>query len=181
MEQKRVFVGVDLPEEAKNQVADYIDALKLRYSSVRASWLRRENLHITLRFVGNVGPDELNELTGRTDQVAGVHAPIGAVLEGTGNFAQRRIRSDALWIGIKADGLSGIAAGLAVERSRPFVPHLTITRLKDPASGRKLVQEHLGSNFGPITCRIEELVIYESTLLPSGSVYSVLSKHRLKG
>jgi RNA 2',3'-cyclic 3'-phosphodiesterase len=181
MEQKRVFVGVDLPKEAKNQVADYIDALRFRYSSVRASWPRPENLHITLRFVGNVGPDELDELTRRTDQVAAVHAPIDAVLAGTGNFAQRRIRSDALWIGIKADGLLGIAAGLAVERSRPFVPHLTIARLKDPASGRELVQAHLDANFGPITFRIEELVIYESTLQPSGSVYSVLSKHQLKG
>ena len=181
MLQKRVFVGVSIPEEAKNEVARYLDALKSRYSSIRASWLRRENLHITLRFVGNVGPEELRDLTHRTHQVATMYRPIEAVLEGTGSFAQRRTRSDTLWIGIKADGLAELAGALAEEHTRPFVPHLTIARLKDPALGREAVQEHLSLTFGPITFRIAELVIYESTLQPSGSVYSVLSKHPLTG
>ena len=181
MEQKRVFVGVSISEEARNAVERYIRELKERHPAIRARWLPPENLHITLRFVGNVSMRELSELDQRTRDVANRFAGIEAALEGTGNFAKRRIRSDALWIGIKGDYLAAIAGALADEEGRPFVPHLTIARLKDPRGGEDLVREHLASTFESVPFRIDELLIYESTLLPTGSVYSVLSKHQLKG
>jgi 2'-5' RNA ligase len=63
---------------------------------------------------------------------------------------------------------------------REFVPHLSIARLKDAAKGKEPVAEHLASEFGPITFHVDELVIYESTLTPTGSVYNVLSRHPLR-
>jgi 2'-5' RNA ligase len=61
--------------------------------------------------------------------------------------------------------------------NKDFSPHLTLARIKDRAKGRQLVNQHLNSNFGPIEFEVSEIVVYESSLLSSGSVYSIVSRH----
>lgn len=98
-----------------------------------------------------------------------------------GNFGRRRDRSDVLWLGVKTetDLLGEIARALSDEPVRKFVPHLTIARIKDAGQATPLINEHLEANFPPQSFLTQHLVMYESTLQPSGPVYSVLSEHPL--
>jgi 2'-5' RNA ligase len=69
----------------------------------------------------------------------------------------------------------------ASEDGRTPKPHLTIARLKDADAARSVIDKHLQANFGPERFICEGLVIYESTLTPEGSSYSVLSHHSFRG
>lgn len=189
MTTKRVFVALDISEEARQAVAKYVARLRGKYLNVPARWLRPEYLHITLRFVGDVSGNQLAELDETVRRVAGALEPFIVTLRGTGNFAKRKIRADALWLGMtnensdkQAEILRDIATRLSEgEPQRGLVPHLTLARIKDALQARDLVNEHLSSWFEPVSFTASELVIYESTLRPTGSVYSVLSKHQFGG
>ena len=107
----------------------------------------------------------------------------------TGVFPNAR-NPRVLWIDLKdeAKNLSKINERLETEcakigfqrEKRAFVPHLTIGRVREPNRANNLARKHLENNFEPVEFEISEIVIYESKLLPTGSVYSVVSKHRLE-
>ena len=62
---------------------------------------------------------------------------------------------------------------------REFSPHLTIARLREPAKGQDLAERHLASDFEAVRFAVNQIVLYRSELRPSGSVYSVVSRHAL--
>ena len=187
MDTKRVFVALDISDQARDAVAKYVDRLRAKHPDVRARWLPPKNLHITLRFVGDVDGNGLAKLDEDVKNAAGKFEPFIVTLAGTGNFAKRKIRADALWLGMtsvasdrKTDVLEDIAAALSPDDTgRRFVPHLTIARIKDVSQATSLVADHLASTFGAVSFTASELIVYESTLRPTGSVYSVLIRHPL--
>ena len=182
MDEKRVFVAIDISEAARGAVTEHMSRLRELYPNIRARWAAAANLHITMRFVGNVDPFQLKELNECVRTTAHAFEEFELTLAETGNFGRRRDRTDTLWIGVEAaDGrLGAMASALEDGPSRKFVPHLTIARIKDARGAGPMIEEHLSSDFQPASFIVRELVIYESTLTPTGSVYSVLSKHQLK-
>jgi 2'-5' RNA ligase len=181
MDEKRVFIAIDISKAARGSVTEHISKLRELYPNIRARWVGAANLHITMRFVGNVDPIGLKELDERVRITANAFEQFQLTLAETGNFGRRRDRTDTLWIGVKAgETLEQIASALEDAPSRKFVPHLTIARIKDARDAGPLIEVHLSSHLDPINFIVRELVIYESTLTPSGSVYSVLSRHALK-
>jgi len=189
MNTKRVFVAIDLSAEAVKAAALHIDRLRRQVPQVRARWIRPQNLHVTLRFVGNVGPNELVVLEERVANVAANFPAPTVTLEKTGAFIRRRSRSNVLWLGISSrsddarrDVLEEIMGELSGDMGSPAHarhPHLTIARLSDANAARDLVKQHLDSEFGPVAFRADEIVVYESELTPKGSIYTAISRHRL--
>src|SRR6188768_473793 len=113
MDEKRVFVAIDISERARAAVGEYILKLRTTYPNVRARWVAPENLHITMRFIGNVDAAGLNSLDHLVREVASKFDAFEMTLAETGNFGRRRDRTDTLWIGVTAsDVLIGIAAAL---------------------------------------------------------------------
>jgi 2'-5' RNA ligase len=120
--------------------------------------------------------------------VANVHSSFDAAISGTGAFPNLR-NPRVLWLGIGpgAEQMEAIAGGLESicekqgmpgEKKR-FHPHLTIGRITQ--FGRKVIKigELLQDRFGPEAFRVERLTLYESSLSPTGSTYTVLSRHDL--
>lgn len=182
MATKRVFAAIDLSHEARHKVAGYIDGLKRDFSHLRVGWEKPEKLHITLRFAGSIDNEQLRELTACADEAARTLSPFEITIFGMGAFLKRR-GSNVLWLGLAAGGgapnpFDLLAKGLGnPQATRKFRPHLTIARLKDPEHSRDLVRRHFDRVFDPIAFRAEAIVIYESRLLPTGSVYTALSRH----
>jgi len=179
MEKKRIFAAIDISEEARGRVAAYIEALRHDFPDVPARWEKPEKLHITIKFVGSVTPEELRGFS-RCVAVAASGMPAFSVtISGTGGFMKRSSRANVLWLGLESSGsIEKLAVEIdPAEAGRRFHPHLTIARLKEPRKARELVKQHLNATFEPMTFNANEITIYQSTLLPTGSEYKVVSRH----
>lgn len=189
MTTKRVFVAIDLSDGAINAASSHIEHLKRRFPHVKARWIRPENLHVTLRFAGNIDAGELAGLQDRVARVAGTFDAPTVTVEKTGAFIRRKSRSNVLWLGISShtdDGRAGVLEDLMArldDEDRGPVhhrsPHLTIARLSDANAAQKMVDAHLAAAVGPVSFKVPEIVIYQSELTPRGSIYTAISRHQL--
>lgn len=178
----RMFVGIGLPEECRASIAGALSPLAER--GLPVSWTRAENLHITLKFLGEVPESRVGELGRLLAGAAGGTAPFRLVVEGAGGFptlSSPRI----LWAGVREpldpvrklhQNMENIlvAAGFPRE-GRPFHPHVTVGRVRRrlPAGWAERFGGALsGTRFGDVPARSYQL--YESRLSPSGSTYMVL-------
>lgn len=75
---------------------------------------------------------------------------------------------------------AGLELGFKPEE-RSFHPHVTIGRIRQPESSRKLAEAHINAQIEPIEFEVRQLVLYESKLLPSGSVYSIIFTAKIRG
>ncbi len=185
MTAKRIFVAIDIPDEARMRVASYMKTLKQEFADLRVRWEKSEKLHVTVKFAGNLDESDLASLVARASTEAAKTDPFTITISGTGAFTKRSSRANVLWLGLESYSpngalnlIEGIAARLSSDDAeRKFKPHLTIARLKDPKISRELIIRHLESKFEPVEFGATELVVYESKLLPTGSVYSMISRH----
>lgn len=177
MAKKRIFAAVDIPDDARARVGDYVRELRIAFGDLRVRWERPEKLHATLRFAGDLDDGELAAFEKRVAAAAAASPPFTVTVAGTGAFIKRRSRANVLWLGLNSQqGLERLAASLDQNDSR-FNAHLTIARLKDAKECRDLIDAHLAREFLPVEFEATEVVVYESKLLPRGSVYSVVSKY----
>ncbi|MBK9153007.1 MAG: RNA 2',3'-cyclic phosphodiesterase [Chloracidobacterium sp.] len=179
---KRTFAAIDLSEEARRVAAAHIDQLRRVFPGIRIGWERSEKLHFTLKFFGDVDEDLIPSLRSMLETVAAEAKVFEAILAGTGRFPPKgdpRI----LWFGAADNGnMSGLAERIASEASklgfpkekRRFTPHLTIARLREPSASHGLALAHLETAFEPVRFEVHGITLYESTLLPGGSVYRKL-------
>jgi RNA 2',3'-cyclic 3'-phosphodiesterase len=176
---KRIFIGIDISEGARNAVAEYVSSLRRSFPALRVGWERPEKLHLTLKFLGEVDDRKLDEISDAARIAASLHPSYSAALSGTGCFPPKgdpRI----LWIGMKDNGETEKLASkvemqferLRFEREkRRFSPHLTIARLREPRSSRELAKYHSSREFGPIEVQVSEITVFESILGSAGSIY----------
>jgi 2'-5' RNA ligase len=177
----RLFVALELPEHVRAALSDLIARLKLE--SPKARWVRPEGMHITLKFIGEADPGNLDTIRAALETVRS-SAPVEMNLRGVGFFPDGR-RPRAAWCGVEASpNLAQLAADIAraleplgfPAESRQFVPHLTLARFKSPDGLEKLVSaaSNLESQgFG--SARESEFHLFQSFLRPSGSEYKRLA------
>lgn len=185
----RVFCAIELPATARELVLRYIASLKEAAPDARASWARETNLHLTLKFLGDIPQTIVPNFSSAVSRaVAGVKSfPIR--FEQTGVFPTHR-QPRVLWIGTdhpdaklaelhaKVEEESALA-GFAKE-ARSFHPHLTIARLRSPQPARALVITHKQMKFEPVEITVSELLVIRSELSSEGSRYTVVSRHALE-
>ncbi|MGH9927937.1 MAG: RNA 2',3'-cyclic phosphodiesterase [Pyrinomonadaceae bacterium] len=184
----RVFCAIELPKPTRELVLRHIACLKAAVLDARASWSRDANLHLTLKFLGDVPQASVSDFSkAALRAVAGVQ-PFSIRLEQTGAFPSHG-QPRVLWIGINdlSTKLAELHARLEEEsaqagfakEARPFHPHLTIARLRKPDNARALVVAHKQMVFDPLDIAVSELVVIKSELGSEGSKYTVVSRHPL--
>lgn len=182
---KRVFVAIDISEEARSKTSDYIRKLREKFPKVRVGWDKPENLHMTMKFLGETEDAELAKLIQAVEKTAQKFTTFNLQIAETGVFPTPR-QARVLWLGVKDkegnlrklnDVLENECErqGFAKER-RQFKAHLTVARLKEKSN--ELVEAHLQQKFESEEFKVSEIVIYQSQLHPTGSIYSVISKHK---
>jgi 2'-5' RNA ligase len=186
---KRIFVAVEISEAARRRVADYIENLRKEFPKIRVGWEKPEKLHLTLKFLGDCGEKQLSELEKIVEEISAEISNFKIQISETGVFPNAR-NPRVLWIDVKdeAGNLARINERLETEcekigfekERRNYVPHLTIGRVREPNRARELAQKHLENKFEPVEFTVSKIVIYESRLQPTGSVYSVVSSYKLK-
>ncbi len=157
--------------------------MKREFSGVRVGWEKPEKIHLTLKFLGDVDEAQLSQIKEAAIKAAAGLRPFLVTIENTGCFPSPG-KARVLWLGLidqtgnlrkLKEMLEERTAALGFEKeTRPFAPHLTIARLREPQRSRELAEAWLQKQFEPVSFEVSALVIYESKLLPAGSVYSVL-------
>jgi len=175
----RAFIAADLDESARAAAAQL--TLRLREgASPDVRWVRPEALHVTLRFLGNISPEQVEPLGRSVGTAVAEHSPFRLELGAVHYFpSPRRPRVVALELAPEA-ALVELAA--AVERGtraegfepeqRPFRPHLTLGRVK---SGRPPATRGLAAPSGS-GCAVSEVVLFRSELRREGAKYTPLER-----
>jgi len=186
---KRIFTAIDISEAARIKISGFIENLRFDFPDVRVGWEKTEKLHLTLKFLGDTDEDQLASLTEAVASTAKQISNFNLQITGTGVFPSKR-NARILWLGVTDEqgilqNLNEIleseceSRGFAKE-NRNFKAHLTIGRLREPHKSKELIESHLEKDFTSDTFEVSEIVIYESRLQKTGSIYSVVSKHKLK-
>jgi RNA 2',3'-cyclic 3'-phosphodiesterase len=180
----RLFVALEIPRAVRDNLATLIK--DLRTADPKARWVRPENIHVTLKFIGEASPEKVQFIRGA---LSGVHSELEVELSfrGLGFFPNVK-RPRVLWAGINASpNLQSLAGDIdgSLEKlgfpreQRPFVPHLTIARFQPPRIHEKLqsaIAQSSGREFGPL--RTREFHLIESKLKPSGAEYTTIESFR---
>jgi len=170
-----MFCAVELPHEVRAQLETHVARLRKEIPDVAASWSRVENIHLTLKFFGNVDVDRIEKISHAIDQAVKDLSTFEIEVGKTGSF-----RTQVLWIGVSdpSEKLTALHQRLGSE-DRAFKPHLTIARIRRPEGARRLVNAHLQMQFENVSVVVKEVVLFRSELSPKGSTYTAISRHSL--
>lgn len=176
----RLFVGLRPPAEVRAHL------LALAVGLPGARWQDEEQLHCTLRFIGEVDRHRGADIVAALGRVR--HGPVEARLDGVGAFG-RSGRIEAVWVGLapreplralheKVDRAIMIA-GVPPE-GRAYLPHITIARLPRRAA-LPIGAEAAVPRPRPLRVRFAEMLLYESALGSEGALYTVVERYPLHG
>jgi len=181
----RVFCAVELPDVVRARLEDHVRRLRKEVPDAAASWSRVENIHVTLKFFGNVEVKRIEKISAAAERVAKEFSTFQIGVGETGVFP-RPSRPQVLWIGVSdpSGQLNALhekfenecAAEGFEKENRAYRPHLTIARLRKPEGARSLAEAHLKMEFETIQVNVEELVVFRSELSPKGSRYTPISR-----
>jgi 2'-5' RNA ligase len=177
----RLFVALEIPAAVRDNLATLIE--ELRNAEPKARWVRPENVHVTLKFLGETSSEKLEEIR-HTLLAVRSEQTVRLDFRGLGFFPNEK-RPRVLWAGMDTSpNVPSLAAGIdqALEKlgfpreDRPFTPHLTLARFSSPRVSDKLraaIQENMARESGPL--RTNEFHLIESKLKPSGAEYRRLA------
>lgn len=175
----RTFVCIEIPESLKEQIAAL--QRELRPKGAQVSWTKPENIHLTIKFLGDVAQPKVETVRRAVERAAASVAQFEVEIAGAGCFPSLR-SPRVLWV-----GLSGLPAALkqlqaSVEdelaregfsrEPKKFSPHLTIARIRSPHGAGLLAEELVARGFEPASFTAREVIVMRSDLKPTGSVYT---------
>jgi len=180
----RTFIAVEIPNNIQQTIGEYVASIKGLFEGVK--WILPENLHLTIKFLGEVSESELENLIDCIEKTAADFSPFVMGLSHTGFFPSQK-KPKVVWIGADdgADKLLDLYQELEDclenagydRETRMFSPHLTIGRAK--RYKRIRVPETL-PEFGAVTFDVKNIAIIKSTLTPHGPIYEKLFEGGLK-
>ncbi len=180
----RSFVAVDTSSKVKEEVGELVKGLKVK-TAVPAKWVHPQQMHLTLVFLGEVSPEFIEKGKVCLEPIARQFRPFNCQFEGLGAFPSL-VRARVLWLGLKRgeEELKELQKevsrvlepiGYRAEK-RPFTPHLTLARLREPAD-MSLIKEVA---FTSSPCLIDRFILFRSVLFPTGPEYTRLAEFFLK-
>lgn len=189
----RLFVAIPVPPDALAACRALIDEVRAGPAGRGARWVRTENLHLTLRFLGATAPDRVPAVGEVVRGAALGRTPFRVRLAGAGAFPSPA-RPRALWLGIEqgAKELAAIADALEAPlgalgwppEGRPFRPHLTVARTDAasiPAGAAAAAALIAGADGWQTAFEADQVVLYRSHLRAGPPIYEPVAEAALRG
>lgn len=187
----RAFIAIELPGETKALLSGL--AGELSKSGSDTSWVKPENIHLTLKFLGEIDDKNTGQITRIMEETAKTTGPFPAQLSSIGAFPGINFPR-VIWVGVGkgSDKVAEIAKTLEREiekvgipsEDRPFSSHITIGRVRSRLK-RNLLVDALNAASGRIDWqgkgefRVTKITLYKSTLTPKGPVYETVNEAHL--
>lgn len=185
-EHKRLFIGAKINIEPA--LEKYISSLQEIFKDSIIKWVKPENFHLTLKFLGKTHIDKIEKIKIELSEIAKNNEPFDMKIQGSGVFKDF-FRPTILWVGVRdhknfeklKNDIENTMAELDFQIDhRRFKPHLTIGRIKDIKKRdefEKFVRGYEHYLFQVI--HIEEIILYESILKAEGPAYVELEKFNI--
>lgn len=187
----RTFIAIELPREIKDSLASLQEQLKKSGADVK--WVEPQNIHLTLKFLGEIDDKKLDKITNVLEAVAKDRSSFQIYITSCGAFPKIDYPR-VIWVGIErgdketkeiSKDLEEKLATIGISKEdRPFSSHITIGRLRSPLKREKLVldlkakENNLGQEHWEFT--VTKIILFKSTLTPKGPIYEVLKEAILK-
>ncbi len=180
MSQKiRLFIAIDLPEMVKDALLGAVAQMGRQLPNRAVRWVKPEQMHLTLRFLGDTAVTQLPDLQNQLTQLTTQYPSFRLHLNGVGAFPNRK-RPRVVWVGLGGDVAQlqtmqaeleerMVALGWSREK-RPFSPHVTLGRVKD---ARQVQALDWGVDLARLDFAVTAVQLVQSELRPSGAVYTV--------
>jgi len=180
----RAFIAIDLSPEIQKSLDEVVKNYRAQLPHIPIRWVTASNIHLTLKFLGDVSLSNLNLLTEMIQKEISTHHQFDISVGGSGAFPNIR-QPRVVWVGVEAPAeLTAIQTGIEMttarlgysREERAFSPHLTLGRVSRNITAQdvKVISKILESvrvGFLGATC-VEKVHLYRSDLQPTGAVYT---------
>lgn len=182
----RLFIGIELPVQIKRLLNDVSESLNSRVES--AKWVPYENLHLTLKFLGETPDAKIDDVALSLRRAVAEYRKFYFSLGQLGAFPNQR-KARVLWLGVTHGTPELVAISKSIDNElinlgyekekRGFSPHITLARIKIPSSVENAI-----SAVDPNVCQgrivnVNSITLFESRLMPSGAEYAPLEHFNL--
>ncbi len=180
----RLFTALEVSEKQKEEIRTLQNNLETSNSKIR--WIQNNNLHITLKFLGETDQKLVKTVTSIIDEIAAQNNTFELSFGGLGVFPAYH-KAKVIWVGIN-EGLGSIREiavkldermseiGVSSEK-KPFQPHLTIGRAKSVLSSEELLRIEQGSEgFTTEQSAVNGISLFQSNLTRKGAIYYLVHK-----
>jgi 2'-5' RNA ligase len=194
MEQIRSFVAIQLNDQIREELRETQDLLKSKGLADQVRWVRPEAIHVTLKFLGNIPADRVNEIVVAIRQASEGIGPFSVSFGGLGCFPSTS-RPNVIWIGVPGDTKTLIRLQSKIEdrltvlgfppEKRKYTPHLTLGRVGRHVSSKErgrlggIIQTECTDTLSEM--EVNEVSLMKSVLSPEGAKYSRLAVVQLEG
>ena len=180
----RTFIAIPVPESLFLLQENLKNKIVKKTGKVR--WMKRDQLHLTLKFVGDTPEESIDDVLGVMQKVAIQMTPFKIFIQGVGCFPKIE-RPRVMWVGLDG-GISKLNQLVTAVHDRlhplgfpreekEFHPHITMARAKYPQKKTPDISSFLNTTYEPIPFRIEKIQFISSELFPNGPVYTILGTH----
>jgi 2'-5' RNA ligase len=185
MSQVRAFLAIDLDDDLKPKINKIIKEFKLIDTKIK--YVELANLHLTLKFFGDIDTNGLNLLEDAISNVVADFEPFNIKIKGCGAFPNNN-HIKVIWVGIDEDSiirkihdqLDKEFVRLGFDKDRKFSTHLTIGRMKSAKNKNKVkstIEEFSEVEIGEM--EVEKISLKKSTLTPAGPIYEDIKVFKL--
>ncbi|ENN95755.1 2'-5' RNA ligase [Methanocaldococcus villosus KIN24-T80] len=171
----RLFLAIDIPKDIKNKIYEFQKSFKIKGIKL----VEKENLHITVKFLGEVDENLLNKILDLDLSIE----PIRIKLKNLGVFPNENFIR-VIWVGVEGDKIIDLfkdidkkLSTLGFKKENNYIPHLTIGRVKFIENKKLLkdrIREFKNVEFGSFTA--EKIKLYKSTLTREGPIYEIIKE-----
>ncbi|MCC6476160.1 RNA 2',3'-cyclic phosphodiesterase [bacterium] len=181
----RLFIAILLPEEWIESLSEV--QKKIGWLGKGIKWVEPDNLHLTLKFLGETPPSLLPQIEAALSGACKECDPFDMQISGTGTFPDSR-RPKVYWAGLKAprtllllqERIANNMHALGFEDDgKTFVPHLTIARIKEPIGKERMTQAVLAYKLSSAPFRADSISLMESMLKQEGPIYREVQRVKL--
>lgn len=181
----RIFVAIDFPEKIKEEIKKLLEKLKEIDSNIK--WVKPENIHITIKFLGEVaGEEKIENINNRLKEICSSYHNFNISISDIGSFPDWK-SPRILWLDVDEGKEELIKLARVVDKEfgdplfgvekekRSFNAHITIARIKKTENLEKLKSAIDNLIFKSDKIKVQEIILMKSTLTSNGPIYEPIS------
>lgn len=183
---KRLFIAADISDEARTAASKLIASLREEFPVNGVSWSKPENLHVTIKFLGDTDDTAEATILELLPTIAGAFQSFRLHL-----YKPELLGKRVISIAVRSDTPTIFSLEMLIDtecerlgfprEARRFHPHLTLARIRQPENAGELRRQIPQTQIEPLGFDVREIVLYESELKASGPVYNEVRRFQLNG